>query len=172
MHCAAVISIGSFILPQIENLATPLHFFKTWRRSTRYMYSSVASTQPTWILLIQCSAFFKYKICDCYSGSIRWGWSQTAQTQQRGYDPTFSVEITIYLLIKAFRTYVRPILEYSRPVWSPHTIGMINSIEWVQRRFTKKLVGMPSLTYDERCASLRLDRLELRRLHSDLFNLF
>jgi len=49
---------------------------------------------------------------------------------------------------------------------------MINSIESVQRRFTKKLVGMSPLINDERCASLRLDRLELRRLHSDLLTCF
>ena len=59
-------------------------------------------------------------------------------------------------------------LEYSSPVWSPHTLGMINSIESVQRRFTKKLCGMSSLPYDERCTCLRLDRLELRRLHCDV----
>jgi len=171
MHCAAVISRLFYITPNwksgyaaalFQNVA-PLHSLYVQLRCFNSAYLNFTYSM---------FCIFLYKICDCYSGSIRWGWSQTAQTQQRGYDPTFSVEITIYLLIKAFRTYVRPILEYSRPVWSPHTIGMINSIEWVQRRFTKKLVGMPSLTYDERCASLRLDRLELRRLHSDLFNLF
>jgi len=76
------------------------------------------------------------------------------------------------ILVKAFVTYVRPILEYSSPVWSPHTLGMINSIESVQRRFTKKLCGMSSLSYDERCTCLRLDRLELRRLHCDVLTCF
>ena len=49
---------------------------------------------------------------------------------------------------------------------------MINSIESVQRRFTKKLRGMSLLTYDERCACLGLDRLELRRLQCDLITCF
>ena len=49
---------------------------------------------------------------------------------------------------------------------------MINSIESVQRRFTKKLRGMSSLSYDERCTCLRLDRLELRRLHCDVLTCF
>jgi len=53
-----------------------------------------------------------------------------------------------------------------------HTVGMINSIESVQRRFTKKLRGMSLLTYDERCACLGLDRLELRRLQCDLITCF
>jgi len=76
------------------------------------------------------------------------------------------------ILVKAFITYVRPILEYSSVVWSPHSVGMINSIESVQRRFTKKLRGMSLLTYDERCACLGLDRLELRRLQCDLITCF
>jgi len=69
---------------------------------------------------------------------------------------------------------VRPILEYSSVVWSPHTVGMINSTESVQRRFIKKLRGMSllTLTYDERCACLGLDRLELRRLQCDLITCF
>ena len=49
---------------------------------------------------------------------------------------------------------------------------MIKSIESVQRRFTKKLCGMSLLKYDERCACLGLDRLELRRLQCDLITCF
>ena len=37
-----------------------------------------------------------------------------------------------------------------------------------QRRFTKRLPGLRSLTYDERCVRLGINRLELRRLHADL----
>ena len=49
---------------------------------------------------------------------------------------------------------------------------MINSIEFVQWRFTKKLRGMSLLTYNERCACLGLYRLELRRLQCDLITCF
>jgi len=49
---------------------------------------------------------------------------------------------------------------------------MINSIESVQRRFTKKLRGLSSLAYNERLARLGLDRPELRRLHCDLITCF
>ena len=45
-------------------------------------------------------------------------------------------------LFKAFATYVRPLLEYASPVWSPVTVGNINKIESVQRRFTKRLNGL------------------------------
>ena len=45
-------------------------------------------------------------------------------------------------LIKAFTTYVRPLLEYNSPVWSPFLLKDINSLESVQRRFTKRMPYM------------------------------
>ena len=70
-------------------------------------------------------------------------------------------------LIRAFTTYVRPMLEYCSPVWSPVSVSLIDQLESVQRRFTKRLSGLRSLTYDERCARLGINRLKLR-LHVDL----
>ena len=77
-------------------------------------------------------------------------------------------EISTLNLIRAFITYVRPMLEYCSPVWSPVSVSLINQLESVQRRFTKRLPRLRSLTYDERCARLGINRLELRRLHADL----
>jgi len=59
-------------------------------------------------------------------------------------------------------------LEYCNPVWSPVTVTLINQLEPVQRRFSKRLPGLQSLPYDERCALLGIDRLELCRLRADL----
>ena len=59
-------------------------------------------------------------------------------------------------------------LEYCSPVWSPVAATLIDQLESVQRRFTKRLPGFQTLPYHERCALLRLDRLELRRLRADL----
>ena len=71
-------------------------------------------------------------------------------------------------LVWAFATFVRPILEFSSPVWSPHQIGDIDLIESVQRNFTKYLPGLYNLSYSERLRLLGLDSLELRRLKADL----
>ena len=49
------------------------------------------------------------------------------------------------LLMKAFCTYVRPLLEYSTPVWSSHYQYLIFKIENVQRAYTKRLTGMNNL---------------------------
>ena len=71
-------------------------------------------------------------------------------------------------LVRAFITYVRPILEYASSVWSPHQVADVRKIESVQRRFTKRLPGLTALSYTERLAVLELDNLELRRLRLDL----
>ena len=72
------------------------------------------------------------------------------------------------LLTKAYITYVRPILEYCTPVWSPHTLGNINRIESCQRWFTKRLKGLAGLGYYDRLTLLGLESLQLRRVKYDL----
>ena len=72
------------------------------------------------------------------------------------------------ILIKAFITYVRPLLEYCSPIWSPSSVGYINKLESVQRRFTKKLKDLSALSYNKRLELLHIERLECRRLKSDL----
>ena len=71
-------------------------------------------------------------------------------------------------LVKAFKTYVRPLLEYCSTVWSPSSMKGINAIELVQRRFTKRLSGMKQLSYAQRLQQLKLDTLEVRRMRADL----
>jgi len=56
--------------------------------------------------------------------------------------------------MKAFCTYVRLLLEYSTPVWSPHYQYLIFKIENVQRAYTKRLSGMKYLNYLERLKAL------------------
>jgi len=72
------------------------------------------------------------------------------------------------VLVKAYVTYVRPILEYGSVVWSPYKIGDISCIEKVQRSFTKRLPGLKNFTYHNRLAVTNLETLESRRLRADL----
>ena len=74
--------------------------------------------------------------------------------------------------MKAFIIYVRTLLEYCTPVWSPHTIGNINKVEAVQRKFTKSINGLSSLCYVDRLGELSLKTLELRRLKQDFVMCF
>jgi len=72
--------------------------------------------------------------------------------------------------VRAFTTYVRPLLEYCTRIWSPYSVTMV--MESVQRAFTKKLCDMNGLTYRERLSVLRLESLKLRRLKADLIMCF
>ena len=74
----------------------------------------------------------------------------------------------IIVLLRAYNTYFRPILEYNSVVWSPILKCEIDALERVQRRFTKRLPGMSLLSYSDRLTRLDLITLELRRLHNDL----
>jgi len=49
-------------------------------------------------------------------------------------------------------------------VWSPYTMQDIETIERVQRQFTKNLPEFRKLTYKDRLRRLHLPSLELRRL--------
>ena len=72
-----------------------------------------------------------------------------------------------FLLI-AFKSYILPLLEYCSPIWSPHSVGDIILLESVQRRFTKRIPGLETLSYDARLQALNMITLERRRLHFDL----
>ena len=52
-------------------------------------------------------------------------------------------------LVRAYKTYVRPLLEYNSVVWSPSQIYHINSIEAVQRAFTKRLPAIKNLSHSQ-----------------------
>jgi len=71
-------------------------------------------------------------------------------------------------LIRAYLTYVRPLLEYNSVIWSPYSVKDIQAIERVQRRFTKNLPGFRMYSYSERLHRLNMQSLELSRLLTDL----
>ena len=49
-------------------------------------------------------------------------------------------------LVTVFKTFVRPILEYATPVWSPHLIKSKKLVELVQRKFTKRVFTVVFMT--------------------------
>ena len=68
--------------------------------------------------------------------------------------------------------YVRPMLELSSTVWNPMTkqniCKVVCKVESVQKRFTKRLVGLSKIRYNRRLEMLNIESLEERRLQSDL----
>jgi ribonucleases P/MRP protein subunit RPP40 len=74
----------------------------------------------------------------------------------------------ISIMKAAFKSYVRPLIEYCSPVWSPHTLQDIALIESVQRSFTRKIPALSHLSYSERIKHCGLLSLEHRRIITDL----
>jgi len=78
------------------------------------------------------------------------------------------VSCDVNILLHAYKVYVRPRVEHNCIIWAPSTLSDIDSLESVQRRFTKRLSGLHSFSYEARLKRLKLQSLELRRLLTDL----
>ena len=75
------------------------------------------------------------------------------------------------LMVKAFKVYVRPILEYCTSVWTPYLLADIKRIEKVQKYFTRKLCKRARIlysSYSHRLMILNMHSLLYRRIFSDL----
>jgi hypothetical protein len=79
------------------------------------------------------------------------------------------------LKILAYKTYVRPILEYATEVYNPYKISLKKRMEKPQRTFTKKIsktIKKEKVEYIDRLKLCALDTLELRRSRTDLLTTF
>ena len=71
-----------------------------------------------------------------------------------------------------YKALIRPHMEYASPIWSPITKGEIARVEGVQRRATRLVPELRTLTYSERLERLQLPTLHYRRLRQDLILLY
>ena len=72
---------------------------------------------------------------------------------------------TLTILYKA---YVRPVLEYCSPIWSPQYVKDIETLEKVQRRFTRISPDYRHLPYEDRMKAHKISSLFARRMFFDL----
>ena len=79
-----------------------------------------------------------------------------------GYRASTSVSIKLY------KALIQPNLEYSASVWSPFTKIQIESIEQIQRNFTRYALHNPTIDYKERCELLHILPLSFRREMMDI----
>ncbi|XP_059814160.1 uncharacterized protein LOC132385945 [Hypanus sabinus] len=72
------------------------------------------------------------------------------------------------IMLRLYKTLVRPHLEYCQQCWAPHLRHDVLSLERVQRKFRKMIKGMKGLKYEEHLAALTLCSLELRQMRRHL----
>ena len=71
-----------------------------------------------------------------------------------------------------YTALVRRHLEYANQVWCPHLKKHIEAIENVQRRASKHIPGLSSLSYEDRLRKLKLPTLAYRRSRGDMIELY
>ncbi|MES9905174.1 MAG: reverse transcriptase family protein [Sedimenticola sp.] len=76
------------------------------------------------------------------------------------------------MFITLYKSLVRPTLEYASVIWSPTLKKDIVAIENVQRRATKLVKELSSLSYEERLKNLGLPTLIYRRDRADMVQLY
>ena len=80
------------------------------------------------------------------------------------------------VMLLIYKALVRPHLEYAVQCWSPAprfgNWGIILELEKVQRKFTRLINDIGTLTYGERLKSLTLTTLAERRMRGDLIEAF
>ena len=75
------------------------------------------------------------------------------------------------VLLRLCKALVRPHLEYCEQFWAPYLRKDVLGLERIQRRFTRMIPGMKSLSYEERLRTLGLYSLEFRRMRGILLKL-
>ena len=75
-------------------------------------------------------------------------------------------------MLTIFTTHIRPILDFCSPVWNLGYEGNLKLLERVQRRWTKQIIGLNNLPYDERLSSLNLFSIRGRLLRADLIQIW
>ena len=71
-------------------------------------------------------------------------------------------------MIFLLSTHIRPLIEYCSCIWHTGFTQDLKLLENVQRRWTKQIDGLSSLSYGERLKSLNLYSIQGRLLRADL----
>ena len=71
-------------------------------------------------------------------------------------------------MMNIYLSHVRPLIDYASSLWNVGYIGDIKKIERLQRRWTKAISGMGSLSYEVRLRELDLFSMKGRLLRADL----
>ena len=75
-------------------------------------------------------------------------------------------------MLRLYKTYVRPHLEYCQAAWSPWLLGDQKILEQVQQRAVKLMTNLRSKTYEGKLKELGLTTLLERRKRGDMITMF
>ena len=67
---------------------------------------------------------------------------------------------------------MRPHLEYASSVWNSISVEHETKLESIQRRATKMVIDLRTMSYEDRLETLGLTKLELRRKRGDLIQIY
>lgn len=79
---------------------------------------------------------------------------------------------SVEMMKKIYTTFIRPKLEYAHIVWNPYFVKDIETLERVQRKFTKIPNALRDTPYQERLAIFGLTSLKERRDRGDLIETY
>ena len=76
------------------------------------------------------------------------------------------------IMLRLYKSVVRPHLEYCTTAWNPHFKKDKELIERIQHRFTRMIPEIRNQPYDQRLQQLNLWNLEGRRVRADLIEVY
>jgi len=76
------------------------------------------------------------------------------------------------IILRLYKSLVRPHLDYCCQVWRPHLVKDINLLERVQKRATRMIEECKGMGYEDRLKELKLTTLETRRIRADLLEVY
>ena len=91
------------------------------------------------------------------------------------YITKFTKSKNLWTLLKLYKTFIRPKLEFNTQVWSPSFAKDIRKIEKIQKDYTRaifKRCNISYTSYSDRLYKLNLRSLEYRRVSFDLVFMF
>ena len=75
-------------------------------------------------------------------------------------------------MVTLFVSHIRPIIEYCSSVWNMGFLGDSRKLEALQRRWTREVAGMESLSYEDRLVRLKLFSISGIYLRNDLVKIW